>query len=166
MCPACGAGYDGPGMKQQASIEVDRPIGDVFAFVTDVTNMPRWVTGARSARLVGGAIGPGTHFVVEYMGGWRSFELEAAVTDYEPPAAFGFTGERGPFSFEAGIRLEDIGEGRTRVTNLSEAGPDSLSTRIASFLFAPILRGSMPRRLLRELERLRVAIEGPATADR
>ncbi len=153
-------------MKQKASIDVSRPIGQVFGFVTDVANMPRWITGVRSARLIGQTIGPGARFVLEYMGGWRSFELEAAVTDYEAPRSFGFTGERGPFSFEAGIRLEDLGDGTTRVTNLSEPGPESLATRIGSFLFAPVLRGSMPRRLRRELETLRVAIEGPATADK
>ena len=35
-----------------ASISIDRPVDEVFDFVTDVDNMPRWISGVSGARLV------------------------------------------------------------------------------------------------------------------
>ncbi len=142
-----------------ASIEIDRDIDEVFNFITDVSQMPLWVTGVSKARLVSDAMGKGAHYVLEYVGGRRSTELEVAVTDFLRPTLFSSQTERGPFAFEGRMELEKTPKG-SRLTNIIEAGPDSLSTRMASFLFAPVLRRSMPRRLLGELQNLKAAITG------
>ncbi|MCP5111562.1 MAG: hypothetical protein GY953_12080, partial [bacterium] len=46
----------------------------------------------------------------------------------------------------------------TSITNIIEDAPDSLSTTVASALFGPILRRAHRRRLQKELEQLRSAI--------
>ncbi len=145
-------------VEATASIDIDRPIDDVFRFITDVGRMPVWVTGVTRARLASAAMGRDTHFVLSYLGGWRETELAVVVTAYDPPRSIAFQTERGPFAWEGRIELEPT-EAGTRVTSIIEAGPDSLSTRFANLVLGPIIRASMVRRLRSELEALSAAIE-------
>jgi hypothetical protein len=131
----------------------------VFAFVSDVTNMPKWVTGVTAARLVSGTMGKGARFVCEYRPSWRSDRIELEIVSFEPPDSFCTRSSRGPFQFEGCVSLEAAAEG-TAVTNTIEAGPDSLSTKLATLLLGPLLRRSMQKRLLRELTALEHAVAG------
>jgi uncharacterized protein YndB with AHSA1/START domain len=146
-------------VKARASIQINRSIEDVFAYVSDVSTMPMWVTGVKTARMVSPEMGKGAHFVLEYTGGWRPYELQVIVAEFDPPHVIALQTERGPFGFEGRIELEAVGDS-TRVTNVIEAGPDSISTRMAVMLLGPLLKGSTNRRLLRELEALERSIEG------
>ncbi len=144
-------------MKLSATITIPRPRSEVFAFIADVSNMPRWVSGVTSARLVSEEMGPGARFVCEYRPAFRSEPIELEVVDFNPPDSFCTKSRRGPFQFEGCVTLADSGDG-TSVTNTIEAGPDSLSTRLATMLLGPILRRSMQRRLYRELTALEHAV--------
>jgi len=140
-----------------ASTVIDRPIEQVFAFVTDIARMPAWVSGVTGARMVSGVMEQGARFVLAYQPGRRETELEVAVEAYEPPSRFAFSTERGPFAFSG--RLELVPEGtRTRVSSIIEADPDSVSTKMANLLLGGYIRRSMVRRLDRELSALRDAI--------
>lgn len=145
-------------MKAMASITIDRPADEVFGFVTNVEEMPRWVSGVRSARLLSKEMGKGARYVLDYIHGWRADAIEIEVTDYEEPRLFGSRSFRGPFQFEGRMELEN-GTERTTVTNIIEAGPDSVATRLASFIFGPFLRRSFTSRLRDELEQLKSAIQ-------
>jgi uncharacterized protein YndB with AHSA1/START domain len=142
-----------------ASIRIDLPIHDVFRFVTNVDNMPRWMMGVKSARLVSSEMGEGAHFVLDYIRGWRPYEMELEVVEYRPPEGFAIRTARGPFAFEGRMELTTV-NGETEVKNLIEAGPDSVSSNIASMLLGPILSRSFAKRLLTELEGLKRAIRG------
>ncbi len=146
-------------MKATASITIEQPISEVFAFVTAVENMPRWVSGVRAARLTSHEMGKGARYALDYIQGWRSSEVEIEVTEYEPPRSFASKMARGPFPFEGRLELREV-ERATEVTNVVEAEPDSVATRFATWLFGPLLRRSWAKRLVRELEQLRTAI-GP-----
>ena len=149
-------------MRARASVRVGRPVGQVFDFVADVGNMPLWVTGVKAASSVDGIVGEGSRYLLEYTGGWRPNELEVVVTDFDRPRVFASQVSRGPFAFEGTMTFVEA-DGTTEVTNSIEAGPDSLASRIASLLFGWMLRGSMSRRLLRELETLQRTIEGDSS---
>ena len=145
-------------MKATATISIPRPVDEVFDFITSVDNMPRWITGAAGARMVSNAMEKGARYVIDYVMGWRSSEVEIEVTDFERPKLFSGKASRGPFSFEG--RMELAGDGRTTsVTNIIEDAPDSLATTVASALFGPLLRRAYRRRLQNELEQLRTAID-------
>lgn len=146
-------------MKSKASIEIRRPIADVFAYIADVGSMPRWVTGVKDTQMLSPEMGVGAHYIVEYSGGWRTLELEAEVTAYDPPHVFSTEMARGPFAFEGTFRLEPTAEG-TLVTSDVEAGEESLSTRVVMVLFGAIIRRSMKRRLLTELHALETSMHG------
>ena len=144
-------------MQARTSILIDRPVELVFAFVTDVTRMPDWVTGVTGARLASSTMGPGAHFVLDYQPGYRETELAVVVEAFEPPQRFGFSTERGPFAFSGVIELEPSGTA-TRVWSIIEADPDSLSTKVANLLLGPYISRTMVRRLDRELAALAGAI--------
>jgi uncharacterized protein YndB with AHSA1/START domain len=145
-------------VRALAEITVARPIDEVFDFVTDVAKMPSWMTGVRAASAIDEEMRPGARFSLDYMGGWRSNELEVVVAEFTPPTIFATQIARGPFAFEGTMTFESAAGG-TRVVNSIEAGPDSLATRIAAVLLGWLLSGSMSRRLHRELETLQHSIE-------
>jgi uncharacterized membrane protein len=143
-------------MKAMATITIDRPADEVFGFVTNVTEMPRWVSGVKSAKLISKEMGKGARYVLDYIQGWRADSIELEVTEFEAPRV------RGPFQFEGRMEL-DNGSEATTVTNIIEAGPDSVATRVASFLFGPLLRRSFTTRLRKELEQLKSAMTSGAS---
>lgn len=149
-------------MKAMATITIDRPADEVFGFVTTVTEMPRWVSGVKSARLLSKEMGKGARYVLDYIQGWRADSIELEVTEFEAPRVFGSRSFRGPFQFEGRMELVD-GPDTTTVTNIIEAGPDSVATRVASFLFGPFLRRSFTTRLGSELEQLKAAMTSGAS---
>ena len=146
-------------MIAEASILIERSVDQVFSFIANVENMPRWVSGVRRARLVSRELGEGARFVAEYVAGGRPSEIEFKVTSYAPPSEFATEADRGPFSFRGWLELHAV-DGKTEVVNRIDAGPDSLATRFVSLLLGPFLRHSMRSRLRRELEVLKKAIVG------
>jgi len=148
-------------MIAQASILIERSIDQVFSFIANVENMPRWVSGVRRARMVSREIGEGAHFVAEYAAGLRPSEIDFRITSYAPNREFATEADRGPFSFRGWLELHAI-DGKTEVVNRIDAGPDSLATRFVSLVFGPFIRRSMRSRLRRELEVLKKAIVGSA----
>ena len=144
-------------MKAMASISIDRPVDEVFDFVTDVENMPRWVSGVAGAHLVSDVMGRGARYVLDYVAGWRSSEVEIEVVDFERPSVFAGKASRGPFDYEGRMELAADGTS-TSVTNIIEDDPDSLASQIATWFFGPLLRGALRRRMVKELEKLRNAM--------
>ncbi|MGI9609320.1 MAG: SRPBCC family protein [Acidimicrobiia bacterium] len=144
-------------MKAMASISIQRPVDEVFDFVTDVENMPRWVSGVSGARMVSKAMEKGASYVIDYVTGWRSSEVEIEVVDFERPKVFASKASRGPIGYEGRMELTSDGKS-TSITNIIEDNPDSLATTIANALLGPLLRGARRRRLQKELEQLRSAI--------
>ncbi len=149
-------------MKATATISISRPIDEVFDFVTNVDNMPRWVSGVSGARMISQVMEKGARYVIDYVTGWRSSEVEIEVVDYDRPRLFANRASRGPFEYEGRMELASA-DGKTSVTNIIEDSPDSLASTIASVLFGPLLRNAHRRRMEKELEQLKNAIGETAT---
>jgi uncharacterized membrane protein len=75
---------------------IDRPVGEVFAYVTDVRNVPQWQESAESAEW----IDEGRRFRErrQFMG--RTAELELEVTALEPDRRFDVKTVKAPVTFE------------------------------------------------------------------
>ncbi len=149
-------------MKATATISIPRPIDEVFDFVTNVDNMPRWISGVSGARMVSQVMEKGARYVIDYVTGWRTSEVEIEVVDYERPRLFANRASRGPFEYEGRMELAPA-DGTTSVTNIIEDSPDSLASTVASVLFGPLLRKAHRRRMEKELEQLKAAIGETAT---
>lgn len=145
-------------MKASASLRINRPIEEVFAYVSDVTRMSEWVSGVREARLLSDSMARGARYVLVYTGmARRPAELEVEVTELERPTVFASRSTRGPIEFEGRIELSEE-NGHTVVTNTTQAR-DDLATRVASWLLGWLIAKPWTGRLRSELERMAAAIE-------
>lgn len=135
-----------------ASARVEAPPGEVFAFLADLENLPRWQTGIVSAELTTiGPIGTGSraHVVRELMG--RRLAVDLSLTVYEP-------GRR--------LELESAASG-IGVTATLDLRPDDAGTQLTftmrikaqSLFLGPLegmVAGAAERDIADSLERLRI----------
>ena len=101
------------------SVDIDRPVGDVFAFVADLENIPKWNYAIVETRKISdGPVGVGTTYRQVRSVPTRSEET-LRVTELEPARRFAVEGDLGPFAGTLAYDFEDLG-GRTRLTNIAD----------------------------------------------
>ena len=66
------------------TIEIERPVKQVFDFVADVHNNPKWMPVTRVEKLSAGAVGKGTKFKQHFTLMGKSYELAGLITAFEP----------------------------------------------------------------------------------
>jgi len=102
-----------PQARHQVTIE--RPPADVFAFVADGLNGPKWRSGILDISHVSGT-GVGATYKQGVKGpGGRRIDADYRVTVYEPNARLAFVAIAGPVRPEGEYVLEEV-EGGTRLT--------------------------------------------------
>ncbi|WP_276246936.1 SRPBCC family protein [Haladaptatus sp. YSMS36] len=150
-------------MQSSASITVDRPIEDVYAYISNVENMANWADGVRNVRYVSGAENEvGATYTSEYTYSGRTTEMSYEITAVEPPNRFAMVGT-GPFPFEGELLLTATPTG-TRVTNSIDAGADGRFTKVMFTVLGPLMRRLMAGQLGKELEILKGELEStPST---
>jgi carbon monoxide dehydrogenase subunit G len=102
---------------------IDRPVKDVFAFVSNLNNMTKWNSAVVSLQqLTPGTLGVGTKFksVGEMMG--RRIDGEVKVTSYEPDSRTGFQMNAGPLQMNVTIGFKPVGTG-TKVSLNAQGNP-------------------------------------------
>ena len=79
------------------SVTIDRPVAEVFAFVTDLSNEPAWHTDLLEARRVSeGPVGIGTRYEVRFKPFMGNSEGTEEVIGFEPNRLQVVRGEVGP----------------------------------------------------------------------
>jgi uncharacterized protein YndB with AHSA1/START domain len=123
----------------EQSVVIGRPAEDVFAFVSDQTNAPRWQRGLLEVRrTTAGPIGVGTrHNVVRTLMG-RRLTLSNEYTRYEPNTLVAFTW-LGTMPGHASYVVEPAGMDRATLTSRIEMRAAGLF-RLAEPLMAAGLR--------------------------
>jgi uncharacterized membrane protein len=112
--------------RTEHTVVVERPPDEVFAFLTDVSSVPEWQSGAVEVRQLEPepSVGVGTKYVqvLKFLG--RQFEATIEVTEYEPGRRFSIKTLSGPVPFQVQHTLEPSnGEGtKLRVTLEGEPG--------------------------------------------
>lgn len=150
-------------MEASASVELDRPIESVFAFVSNPANLDRWVAGASDTVHRSGD-GVGARYAGTYRSGGRTAPMTYEVTRLEPPHEVRIAGA-GPFSFRIVMTLEPTATG-TLLNYAVDADADGRVTAITFALLGPVLRRLMARGYRRDLETLRAALESETTGTR
>jgi uncharacterized protein YndB with AHSA1/START domain len=147
------------GLKASATIEINRPIDEVFAYVADLEHMERWVEGVSNAELVSGEPNVvGARYESDYTDGGRTTRMTYEVLAVDAPTGLAMRGE-GPFPFEGELHLESTAEG-TRLTNTIDAGADGRFTKVVFTVLGPLSRRMMRRQLRAELGALRRELAG------
>ncbi|MGP6174406.1 SRPBCC family protein [Corynebacterium sp. A21] len=75
----------------ETSVEIERPVPDVFDFIADMTNAPLWQTGLHSVqRMPPGPVRVGSEHVFARRFAGRELKSRNRITLYDPPFRLGF----------------------------------------------------------------------------
>jgi uncharacterized protein YndB with AHSA1/START domain len=108
-------------IKIEHSVVVDRPVEEVFAYATDVSEVPEWQTSALEARVDGPMQAGATGAIVRKFLG-RRMESTVRFDEYEPPRKFAIESTSGPVQFHVHQTYEPEGAG-ARINIVMEGEP-------------------------------------------
>jgi carbon monoxide dehydrogenase subunit G len=98
-------------------VDIDRSPEDVYAYLTDVSNLPKWQSGVHSARRDGSQIHESRHML------GRELNTTLEIEDEDPPRVFALRAVNSPVPFSVRHELEPSGGGtRLTVTGEGDAG--------------------------------------------
>ena len=101
-------------MRAELTIEIARTPEEVFAYLTDVSNVPAWQAGVKSAELHDGRIDESRTLF------GREFHTTLEIVEQEPPRVFTLRALNGPVPLTVRHELEPA-DGGTRLTVAAEA---------------------------------------------
>lgn len=105
-------------IQTSATVVIHRPIGEVFRFAADLSNIPLWVPGAQVRLLSTGPFGDGTQFEETLMRFGRAVISIVEVKNYQVNEGFDFQTIKAPFpmlSSLGGLHFATTADG-TQVT--------------------------------------------------
>jgi carbon monoxide dehydrogenase subunit G len=98
-------------------VDIDRSPEDVYAYLTDVSNLPMWQSGVHSARREGSQIHESRHML------GRELHTTLEIEEEDPPRLFALRAVNSPVPFSVRHELEPSGGGtRLTVTGEGDAG--------------------------------------------
>jgi uncharacterized protein YndB with AHSA1/START domain len=123
-------------IEGHGEVEIEAPIERVFDYVSDATNEPKWLPGAKSVeKVTDGPVGLGTRFDGHYA---RAGRVSLEIVAFDRPNRFTFRARSRIVDFDDAIELSER-DGRARLTALMTAEPRRLM-RLVSPLMARTMR--------------------------
>src|SRR5438132_14157507 len=131
----------------EVRVDIDRPAAEVFEYLEEVENNPRWLSGMRSSTWTSQSpVGVGSTYaqVSQFLG--RQIHTSFEVTRHEPGRLITIESREGSsFPITVTRQVEPDGPGRSHVTELvagAASGFHSLAT--------PLLRRMVQRNIQRD----------------
>lgn len=138
----------------QASTIINRPIEQVFAYVTDLRNNIQWMTGVIAAHMdVEDPIQVGSTYTFNMKTMGMKLETKGVVTAYESPRLYAWKATSGPFPMSGSTSLEST-DGGTRVTDTIDAAPGGFFK-----LAEPLLMKQQQTQMEADLKKLKEILE-------
>lgn len=139
----------------RVTVQIDRPIDEVYAFVSNPANFTRWAGALvkESRQTSQGPVQTGTTFRQVNVLLGRRFVSEMRVVTYEPPNRFEYETTSGPIRFTGHYTFTSI-EGGTRFTSIDESEPSGLLRYLQ-----PLLQPFAQRQIKSNLDRLKAVVE-------
>jgi carbon monoxide dehydrogenase subunit G len=128
-------------------VQIDRTPEEVFAYLTDVSNLPAWQSGVHSAEREGDLIHESRHML------GRELNTTLRIEEYEEPRLFTLRALDSPIPFSVRHELEPSGGG-TRLT-VSGEGDAGLLPGFASRIMAR----RAEKQFRKDFERLKKLLE-------
>jgi uncharacterized protein YndB with AHSA1/START domain len=139
------------------TVTVERPIEDVFAFLVDGTNNPRWRSGVRHIERTSAEDGPGATYRQVLSGpGGRAVDGDYRIGAYEAPNLLAFDVTAGPARPSGRFELTALSPTSTRVRFALSLEPTGMMR-----LMGPMITREM-RSQVTSLDRLKAVLEDPA----
>ena len=132
-------------MRFSNQITIGRPPHEVFEFVADPENIPKWNYAIEETKKTsGGPVGVGTTYRQVRTIPSRS-EESLEVTELEPEQRFAIHGALGPFVGTLTYDFEDV-DGSTRLTNTADLEASGL-LKLAAPIAVGRIRGAVAQNL-------------------
>ena len=135
-------------MHIQHSVIIGKPLEEVEAYLTDVSNNCVWQEDVtESSVITDGPIGNGTKGVESRSFMNFSFRTEWIVTEYSPGKSFSFESTSSVAPYEGTFELESVENG-TKVTftfTIRASGFHALFDPVMNSIFAPRFRSNLER---------------------
>lgn len=143
-------------MELKGTIEIERPAAEVFEFIADFENNPRWQGGMRSCRWTSeGPLRVGSTYVQEASFLGRRIDTHFRVTEYEPGRSISIESTKSTFPIQVTRSVEPLGEQRCRVTAHVRGQPKGI---------VKLLSGLAKEMIAKDYQALkRVLEQGPLT---
>jgi uncharacterized protein YndB with AHSA1/START domain len=127
-------------------VTIDRPIEEVFAFLADGTNNPRWRSGVLEITRTSAIDGLGSTYRQILRGpGGRRVDGDYEVTNYQPPHQLEFRVTAGPARPTGRFALSEPSTGTTEVTFTLDFTPTG---------FMRLMNGMITKQMRREVAQL------------
>lgn len=144
-------------VETSTSIEIERPADEVFAFVSEFPNNPRWQRGQRACRWTSEPplrVGSTYDQHARFLG--RDMVNAFRVIDLEPGRRVTFSSTSGTFPLTITRTVEPLSATRSRFTEHVRGEPGGFF-RIAEPLLRPLVKATIKR----DFPRLKALLEAP-----
>jgi len=131
-------------VRAELTIEIARTPEDVFSYLTDVSNLPAWQTGVKSATVRDGRVEESRSLL------GREIDTTLEIVEQEEPRLFTLRALDSPVPFTVRHELEPA-DGGTRLTVTAEGD-------VPGFAAGLLSRGA-ERQFRRDFERLKEILE-------
>jgi carbon monoxide dehydrogenase subunit G len=131
-------------VRAELTIEIARPAGEVFAYLTDVSHVPDWQAGVKSAERRDGRIEESRSLF------GRELHTTLEIVEEEPPRVFTLRVSDGPVPFTVRHELEPAEVG-TRLTVTAESDVPGFA--------AGLLAHRAKKQFRKDFERLKQILE-------
>ena|SRR5689334_12091234 len=141
----------------EINLVINRPVEEVFAFVSNSENLPRWrSTSLEIKKTSDGSLGVGSTFKGRFTFLGRQFDGNIVVTAHEPNQVYVSRMAEGPFPLETGYTLEPVEDG-THVSFVVEGEPGGFFK-----LAEPLVVSMAKRAYTTDLQNLKEMLEAQA----
>ena len=136
----------------EKSVVIDRPVEEVFAFVAEGSNAPRWQDGLEAVEGRTDVIGSEYTEVRKFMG--REMRSLMEVTDYQANRRWAARVLKGPVPYEVSVLVEPR-DGATRLTTRIDGEPTGFF-KVAEGM----VRSQLDKAMEEDVQRLKRIMEG------
>lgn len=145
-------------LQVSRSTEIERPMEEVFRFVADPSNDPRWCRMVRRSEPVSGIPGQaGARYAQVQIPGPVGSRIDLELVEADAPEHVRLRWWTSVATFDVTYELAET-DGRTQLTHTSEVSLRGLGRAVSQ----PLVRVALPRSMEQQLGDLRVLLEGAA----
>lgn len=139
-----------------STVDIDRPAADVFAYVSDFENNPKWQGGMKSAKWTSeGPLGVGSTYdqIATMLG--KTIVTSFKVTAFEPGSSVTIESTSGSFPITVTRSVEATGEGSCRASANVYGEPGGFFK-----LMRPLMRSMVEGSVRKDWANLKELLEG------
>jgi hypothetical protein len=142
-------------IEHAVNLSIGRPATDVFGFLEEVGNAPKWLGRCVELKKTGGAAtGVGTKLSYAYKDGSRSGTMDGQITEYQPHERLAFLYSDKMMEVAVGFRLSSSGQD-TQVDHWVRITPKNFLMKLMS----PMIRAATKKQMATDTAKLKALLE-------